>query len=160
MKRFEYGNAVTFFRKVARAGKSARSGADYRDFMSVWLRFNGFLRAGIVVTVCDESFQSAYAHGFEFNTERALGFALRFLRAYAAAYSGKRRILGYFFICAFVIAFFDFLNKRGNIDIDGATRNARFILAVQATLGFGNGYFFGITCRYFFEVMRPYFWIL
>lgn len=116
------------------------------------------------MAVGDEPFQSADRHRLEFDSERAFAFALRLLRANPSAYRGKGRRTRNNPIRPFVISFLDFRNKIGNLDIDGAARNARSVFTVQTAvrlrdcnmLRITEGNFFKIFCA-FPRILRGHF---
>ena len=134
VKRFEHGDVIAAFGKVACAGQPRGAAAHDRDFVPVRFRFDGQIATVRVVPVCDEAFQPAYAHGLALDAAHALCLALRLLRAHPAAYRGKGTRLLYDLIRLFESAFGDFRDKLRDADLYGAAAYAGHVFAVQAAL--------------------------
>ena len=153
---FEHRHLISLARKVARARQSARTRSDDSHFMTVGRgTYRAVANVG-VVRVCGKAFQSAYADRLELYAESAFGLALRFLRAYPAAYGGKRGERGDDVVRALEIPFLYLTYERGYVYSHGTTRHAGLVLAVKATLSLFHCYFGGVTRRNFVEIMRPY----
>ena len=115
MQCFIDGDFISFFRKIACAGKSARTGADNSDLMSVGFRL--LCRSGVVgiVPVCDKALDTADADRLEFDAEGALAFTLAFLRADTSADCRKGRGLCDDLVGFFKIAFLYLFEKIRNV---------------------------------------------
>jgi hypothetical protein len=153
---FENGDFVSEFGKVAGACESGRTGTDDGDFVSVGRSGNGLLITVISVPVSYETLKTADSNRLAFDAAYALGFALSFLRTYTAADSGKGRGLMDDLIGTLEIAFLDFLNEFGDMDVNGATVNTGHVLAVQAALRFIESYLFCVTDSDLMEVVSTY----
>lgn len=94
VQRLEDLDFIAQFRKVARAGQPGRAAADDGDLVPV--AGCGLCRGGAVfeLPVADEAFEFADGDRFAFDAQDAGAFALRFLRADAAADRGQRTVAG------------------------------------------------------------------
>jgi hypothetical protein len=108
------------------------------------------------VPVSNESFKTSDTYALALDAANTLGLALSLLRTYTAANCGKRRGLGNDLVSAFKVAFLDLGNEFGNMDLNGASVNARHMLAVKAAVSLVDSGFLGIAESYFFEVMCSY----
>jgi hypothetical protein len=98
MKRVENRNLKAHARKVCRARKPCRAGADdcyaRPTFSSRADALSLQLFRSCEFAVCCEAFKSSYCHGLRFLPEDAFKLALIFLRAHTAAHS--RQIIFFF----------------------------------------------------------------
>ena len=125
VERFKNGDIVALLGKVARAGEAAGAGADDRDLVAV----GRFLHV-CIVPVGDKALEAADADRLALDAADALRFALRLLRADAAADGGQGRGLMNDLIGALVVLFGDLLDEFGDLDLHRAAGNAGMVLAV------------------------------
>ena len=145
VKGFIYGDVVAEFCEVARAGQARGTAADDGDFMPVGRHPLRLFLAVLVVIIGDEPFEPADADGLVSDAAGALALALRFLRTDPAAHGGKCRGLRDDLIRRFKIPFRHFGDEFGDMYVNGTARNAGFVLAMDAALGFVDGGFRRVT---------------
>ena len=93
MQRFEDGNVVAPFRKIARTRKAGWTGPDDGDLLALAdLLYVGRFRAIAVFAapVGREALEIADCDALALDSEDAAAFALGFLRAHSSAHGGQR----------------------------------------------------------------------
>ena len=108
-----------------------------------------------VVPVGNKAFKSADCNRFKFDSERAVLFALRFLRTDSAADGGEGGGVGNDSVSGFVIALFDLCNKVRNVNVYRAAADAGLIFAVKAAVCFLPRNLGGITEGNFLKILFP-----
>ena len=136
MQRLEDLDFIAQFRKVARAGQPGRAAADDGDLVPV--AGCGLCRGGAVfeLPVADEAFEFADGDRFAFDAQDAGAFALRFLRADAAADRGQRTVAGDDVGGLLQLPGVQGSDEVGDADADGAGSHTAGIPAVQAARRF------------------------
>ena len=142
--------------QISRAGQSGRAGTDHSDLLAV---LHGLVHRGNAVLPCPVShkaLQLADGHSLALDAADADAFALGLLRADAAADSGKGGTLRDHAGCRLEISVLHFLDKRGDINGNGASLHAAGILAVQAALRFRDSLFLIVSETYFIKILCSY----
>ena len=135
---------ITPFGEVGSACQTCRAGADDGHFMAVGSRDGG--DGGIsgrtarhpagsriaVLPVGHEPLEFADGDRLALDAQDALAFALRFLRAHAAAHGRKAGIPGNYGGRRIEISAGHLLYEVGNLDVHRAARDAQGLLAMQA----------------------------
>ncbi len=131
MQGFENRDIITHAGKVAGAGKSGRTGTDDGNFFALGSRIGGGLDTHLAGSVGDIALEFADGDGFALDAAHTDAFTLGFLRTDASADSGKCGGKADHIISALHIAFFDFLNKSGDVDGNRATFCSSGILPLR-----------------------------
>jgi len=160
VQRFKNGNAVAPLRKVARTGKTGRTGTYDSHLMPVGGRSDGTGTAVGMAPVRNEAFQFSDSHRFPLDSEDTASLALAFLRADTSADGGERRIFGNHAGRTAEISRQYLPDKFGDFDIDGAGAHAARVLAVQAAGRFPLRFFHIISVTNFLEVGCTHFGVL
>ena len=132
----EHGHVATGFGHVGRAGHAGRPGTDDADLEAVRLDIGDVAPLLLDGGVADKAFEAADRHRFERLADDADAFALRFLRADAAAHRGQQIAGGDDVVGAAQILGGDRLDEFRNVDVDRAAGDAARLGAQQAALGF------------------------
>ena len=106
-----------------------------------------------VVPVGDKALEAADADRLGFDAAHAAALALAFLRADAAADGGQGGALGDDLIGGFEVAVFYLFDEGRDVNIDGATRDAGHIFAVETARGFVERLLGGIARGDFVKVV-------
>ena len=130
VERFKNGDIVALLGKVARAGEAAGAGTNDRDLVAVGRGLGGRFLHVCIVPVGDKTLEAADADGLALDAADALRFALRLLRADAAADGGQGRGLVNDLIGALIVLFGDLLDEFGDLDLHRAAGDAGMVLAV------------------------------
>ncbi len=139
MQRLEDGDGHTGFGEVARASQTRRTRADDGGALAGAARgFSRLIPTAPHGGVRDKTLQPADSHRRILDADHARHFALRFLRAHAAAHGGQRIGALEDAIGLADIAAREGGDESGDIDGHGAAWNAARLLAAQATVGFGQ----------------------
>ena len=157
---FEYLDSVTHFRKVAGAGQSRRAAADDGDPAAVARCGAGRRGAVFEFPVAYETFEFADGDRFALDAQNAGAFALRFLRADAAADRRQRTVFGDDVGRLLQLAPVQGSDKVRDADIDRTGRYAAGIFALQAARCFERRLFEVVAVADLLEVGRTYFRVL
>ena len=130
VERFKNGDIVALLGKVTRAGETAGAGTDDRDLVAVGRGLGGRFLHICIVPVGDKALEAADADGLALDAAHALRFALRLLRADAAADGGQGGGLMNDLIGALIVLFGDLLDEFGDLDLHRAAGDAGMVLAV------------------------------
>src|SRR5699024_6803586 len=143
-----------------RTCQSRRAAADYGHLVPVGRCCR--MRSATVVEfpVANEPLQLADGHRLALDAEHAGTFALRLLRAYAAAYGRPRRVCGDDRRSSGHIAGQYFSDKIGYLYRNRTVRHALRFFAVQTARGFKLRLAQVVTVTNFVEIRSPYFRVL
>ena len=146
---------VTHLGQVARTGQTRRPAPHDSHPTAVARRQRrGALRRMADVPVAHEPFELAHGHRLALDAEHAGPFALRLLRADAAADRRQRTVAGDHVGSPRHIAFAQAGDEIGNLHPDRTGRHAAGIAAMQATRRFGPCLFEIIPVADLFEIGR------
>ena len=154
MERFVDGHVPARARQIRRTGQTSRARTDDCRFLArrrCCFRGHRALGHGIVRR---KAFQTADADRFALDTADALAFALRFLRADAAANRREAVLQANRLVCFLELALLNMRDEVRNRHIHRAALDAGRILAMQAAVSFLHGDFAGIAQRDFLEIRR------
>ena len=154
VQRFKHRHLIPAPRQFARAGKPRGAGAHHRHAMAVGRGALRLLRMMRQMPVRRKALQPADGDRLKLHAQGALAFALRFLRAHAAAHGGQGGILRDHLIRIFIIARLDMGNEIRNLNIDRASLHAGAVFAVQAARGLLLGQRHGIAQRHLVKVVN------
>ena len=125
MQRFKNRYFITQTGQIACTGQTGWAGTNDSHFVTI---AGGFFRRSLcvlIMPVCNKALQTADTDRIAFDASGAGAFTLGFLRTDTTADSGQRTIFTDDLISAFIILFFDLIDKAWNIDSNWAFGHTR-----------------------------------
>ena len=158
---FEYFYRITHRSQLTGTCQTCRTATYHSHFVAVGRFLVDFHFFAVNAhPVCGKTFQLADRHRLAFYAEHAYAFALRFLRAYAAANGWQRAVGSYYFSRFFNIALREFVYEERYTDRNRARRHTTRVFAGYATRSLCYGFLFRKSVTYFIEIAGTDFRIL
>ena len=144
---------ISHFCKVARTGKTSRTGTDDCDFMTIFLFCRSWFDSVLFCPVCNKTLQLTDRNRLTLDAADTFSLALTFLRTYTSTYCRKCAGFADHLISCFHISFFYFMDKCRNINGNRAALYTFCIFTVNAACCFFHCFFFVISKTNFFKVL-------